>query len=157
MPGIASSSNLSELLQRLASEKARHEQSTAAVSGTLEEISGLLGSLLGGTSTSSSSVSAPRPALRGRPRKAASTPAAAAPVKATRGRRKRAKFAMSGEETVLAFVRQNRNPSTSEIQAHWKSEGRGSSADNSLSKLVKDKKLKREPNKQGKGSRYVLA
>jgi hypothetical protein len=155
MAAVSSSSNLSELLARLAEEKAQHEKATAAITETIEQISGLLGSLLGGRSTRSAAPSHPAPISHQTPK--ASIAVSASPAAAKRGRGKRTTFAMSGEEAVLSFVRQRKNPSTSEIRAHWKSMGRASSADNSLSKLVKDKKLKREPNKVGRGSRYVLA
>jgi hypothetical protein len=156
MPAITSSSNLSELIERLETEKAQHQESAAAVTSTLEEISGLLGSLLGGGSVSHAAPSRPM-AMRKAPSPMASA-SKAQPAKSPspRGRgRGRSKFAMSGEEAILAFVRQRTNPTTADVQANWKSQGRGSSADNLLSKLVKERKLKREPNKQGKGSRYV--
>jgi hypothetical protein len=44
-----------------------------------------------------------------------------------------------------------------EIEKHWTSEGRAVSAANLLSKLVKEKKLKRTPLKGERGSRYSLA
>jgi hypothetical protein len=155
MAAVSSSSNLSELLEQLAEEKAQHEKGTAAIIETIEQISGLLGSLLGGRSTRPVAPSRPAPISHPKPQE--SIAVSAPPAAAKSGRGKRTKFAMNGEEAVLSFVRQHKNPSTSEIQAHWKSVGRASSADNSLSKLVKDKKLKREPNKTGRGSRYVLA
>jgi hypothetical protein len=70
---------------------------------------------------------------------------------------KPSKLGTTGEQSILALVRRKGNPSSAEIQAHWKSEGRGGSADNLLSKLFREKKLNREPNKQGRGSRYTLA
>jgi hypothetical protein len=155
MAGISSSSNLSELLEQLEEQKAQHQQSTAAITETMEQISELLGSLLGGRTTRSAAASSSAPMSSPKPQ--ASTPVSAPPAAAKGDRGTRTKFAMSGEEAILSFVRQRKNPSTSEIQAHWKSMGRASSGDNSLSKLVKDKKLKREPNKAGRGSRYMLA
>ena len=154
MPAVASSSNLVELIQRLETQKNQHAQSAAAVASTLEQIGRLLGSLVGGQRSVSSAAS--HSALAARAPKAAAAPAAKAPKTATK-RGGRRKFAITGDESILAFVRRKGNPTTAEIHAHWKSEGRGASADNSISRLFKEKKLKREPNKQGRGSRYSLA
>jgi hypothetical protein len=74
-----------------------------------------------------------------------------------RGRRRGRKFGMNAEEMVLAFVKQNKNPTTQEINKHWKSSGRGGSADNSLSKMVREKLLKREALEGMRGSRYLVA
>jgi hypothetical protein len=82
---------------------------------------------------------------------------AAAEPTTRRRRRKRGKFAISGEESIINFIRDHRNPSTSEITAHWRSEGRGGKADNALSRLVKIRRLKRQPIPGERGSRYVAA
>jgi hypothetical protein len=155
MPAIASPSNLVDLIQTLETQKQQHAESAAAVANTLEQISHLLGSLLGDSRSSTPHV-APKPAVAAKAPKAALVVAAkppSAPAKAG----KRQKFAVTAEQSVLAFVRRKGNPTTAEIQAHWESEGRRASADNSLSKLFREKKLKREPNKQGRGSRYTVA
>jgi hypothetical protein len=72
-------------------------------------------------------------------------------------RRKRGSFAMSGDESILAFIRKAGSPTTKEVNQHWKSEGRGGSADNALTKLVKLKKLKRASVKGQRGSQYSVA
>jgi hypothetical protein len=72
-------------------------------------------------------------------------------------RRIRRKFAVSGEQSILAFVKSKSNPIGREIEKHWASEGRAVTAANLLSKLVKEKKLKRTPLKNARGSRYSLA
>ncbi len=90
---------------------------------------------------------------RGRP------PGAKAPkaVKAgKRGRRKRGSFAISGEESVLAFVKKHGKPNAKEVNAHWQGEGRGGKADNTLGKLIAKKLIKRVPGaKDERGSRYA--
>ena len=68
--------------------------------------------------------------------------------------RGRGKYRMSGDEAVLKFVTKRGNPTTSEINKFWQSKGRGGSADNSLSALTKDGKLKRENIPNARGSRY---
>lgn len=72
-------------------------------------------------------------------------------------RRKRGNFSMSGDESILAFIKKAGSPSTKEVNQHWKSEGRGGSADNALTKLVKLKKLKRSSVKGQRGSQYSVA
>jgi hypothetical protein len=54
-------------------------------------------------------------------------------------------------------VKQQKNPTSAEIQKHLKDEGRSSSASNALGKLVREKKLKRTPIAGQRGSRYSLA
>jgi hypothetical protein len=66
------------------------------------------------------------------------------------------KFAVSGEQSILAFIKSKTNPVGREIETHWKSEGRKGRAINKVSKLVKDKKLKRAALKGERGSRYSL-
>jgi hypothetical protein len=72
-------------------------------------------------------------------------------------KRVRRKFAVSGEQAILDFVKSKSNPIGREIEQHWSSEGRAGTAANLLSKLVKEKKLKRTPLKDERGSRYSLA
>jgi hypothetical protein len=39
-------------------------------------------------------------------------------------KRRRRMFAMSGDELVLAFAKAKKNPTTKQINQHWKSRGR---------------------------------
>ena len=83
-----------------------------------------------------------------------------APAKAAVGGKKkriRRSFAISGEQSVLNFVKKNTNPVGRAIEAQWKSEGRAGTAANVLSKLTKEKTLKRVPLKGERGSRYLAA
>lgn len=72
-------------------------------------------------------------------------------------KRIRRKFAVSGEQSILDFVKNKSNPMGREIEKHWSSEERAGTAANLLSKLVKEKKLKRTPLKDERGSRYSMA
>ncbi len=74
-----------------------------------------------------------------------------------RGRRKRGSFAVTGEQMVISFVKSHGKPKTSDINAEWKKQGRGGTADNTLTKLVSDKQLKRMKLKGERGSRYAAA
>jgi len=73
-----------------------------------------------------------------------------------KGKRKRGKFTMSGDESILSFIKSAGTPSTKDVNKHWKGEGRGGSADNALTKLVKLKKLKRIAVKGERGSKYSV-
>lgn len=75
------------------------------------------------------------------------------------GRRKRGTFEKTGVETVLEFIKTKgtKGATSTEINQQWKSEGRGATADTTLSQLTKQKKLKRVKLKGMKGSRYTLA
>ncbi len=74
-----------------------------------------------------------------------------------RRRRRRRRFETTAEDFVLSFVKANKNPTTQDINGHWKGEGRGATADNTLTKLVKDGHLKRTPLGAGiRGSRYAV-
>lgn len=101
----------------------------------------------------------------GRPpgRKAGKPVAAAAAVKDIAGRkgqrRTRRKFAVSGLDSVMGFVKSTgkKGATTTEIVAHWKSEGRSGNGYTTLTQLVKEKKLTKEKLKGAKGSRYKAA
>ena len=79
------------------------------------------------------------------------------------GRRKRrgrrGRFATSGTESVLAFVRQggSKGRASSEVSKHWKSEGRSGDAYNALGQLTKNKKLKVQKIEGERGGRYTAA
>lgn len=75
---------------------------------------------------------------------------------ATKGRRRRGRFELSGEASILKFIEKHGSPTTKEVNAHWKGEGRGGSADNALTKLVAAKQLKRIALEGQRGSRYKV-
>jgi hypothetical protein len=77
----------------------------------------------------------------------------------TRGRRKRRKFATSGTEAILAFVKDGgaKGRTSSEINKQWKQEGRSGNAYVQIGQLTKAKKLKKEDLKGQRGSRYTAA
>ena len=93
----------------------------------------------------------------GQHRGPASGAARRGPKPGSKRRRKRGSFAMSGDESILAFVKSAGNPTTKDVNKHWKGEGRGGAADNALTKLVKLKRLKRTQVNGERGSRYQLA
>ncbi len=89
--------------------------------------------------------------------KAAANTASPKPRTGSKRRGTRNRFALSGSDSVIAFIKKEGNPSTSEINAHWTAEGRAGSANTSITQLMKAGKLKRVKNAKGTGSRYTLA
>jgi hypothetical protein len=92
---------------------------------------------------------------RGRPRKEVvlkpPVPQTVAPTQKPRRR----KFKMTSDQFVLSLL--DTPKSTSEIVALWKQSGRGGRVDNSLTRLVRDEIVRREPMTDGRGSRYSRA
>ena len=58
-------------------------------------------------------------------------------------RKKGRQFSRTGPESVLAFVKRHGSPTAGEVNKQWRKEGRGGTADNTLSQLVKGGYLKR--------------
>ena len=71
------------------------------------------------------------------------------------GKRTRKKFKVSGEQSVIDFVKSKGGATTAQVAANWNRQGRGGKADNALSALVKAGKLKKEKVEGGRGSRYT--
>jgi hypothetical protein len=63
---------------------------------------------------------------------------------------------MTAEQLVMSFVRDHKNPTGREINQHWKVAGRTWTADVTLGKLVKARKLRRTPLNGERGSRYSM-
>ncbi len=137
---------IGETVQQLLADRQRHADALAAIDATLTRISLVL---------NIRTASAPQSAKAS----ASAAPAATASSTGTKPtRRKRRRFGVSGNDSVLQFVasRGAAGATTKQIQANWKSQGRGGKADNSLTQLVKDGRLKRTPLKDQPGSRYTL-
>lgn len=141
MPAV--STDLAERIQQLEAERQQHADAIATIDDTLERVRSLLGAARNGRQAATLGVEV--------------KPVAVPAAKPARKGRRRQGFKITGEESILQFVREHKNPTTAEITAQWKDEGRGGTANNPLTRLVADKKLKRVPNKGGRGSRYVLA
>ena len=71
-----------------------------------------------------------------------------------RPRRHYQKFELTGEESVLEFIRRQGSPSTAEINANWHAEGRTGVANPILARLLKRGLLERELDPTVRGSRY---
>ncbi len=142
------STELPTRIHKLLEERQGHEAAISHIDEVLQSVYSALGA-----------PAAPPKRGPGRPASVASAaiPAVKAP-KAGRGRRRtRGSYSTTGDESVLAFIKSNKSPTTKEIKAHWASEGRGGTADNVLSKLFREKKIKRLPLPGERGSRYTVA
>jgi hypothetical protein len=71
-------------------------------------------------------------------------------------RRRYQKLPQTGEESVLTFVREHGNPSTAEINDHWRGEGRPGVANPTVARLLKRGALRRENDPTVRGSRYRI-
>jgi hypothetical protein len=166
MPKFSPEKQLSNAISNLRSERA---ELIARISEIDESFSRL------GIALSSASVAAPAGKAttgkrRGRPpgsKNSAKKAAAVKSAKATKAagsaekpavkQRKRRKFAVSGDESILSFVQGSTGqPNTPEVNAHWQKEGRAGTADNALSLLVKAGKLKRITVEGERSSRYAI-
>ena len=137
-------SDLSAAIKDLLDRHQAHMATVREIDATLEQIEALVGGSNG------------RRRGPGRRRAAAEPGGDLGPKPKTPRRRGRGDYKETAEEMVLSFVRQHRNPTSREINAHWKSQGRPWSADVTVGKLVRDKKLKRTPLEGQRGSRYAL-
>ena len=141
MPTPKSSLSIAERIQSLLQERQHHEDAITSIDGTLARVGAAL----------IANGQAPQPSV---PAAKAVNPAKAGKPK---GKRSRRTFAITGEQLIVDFVRSHTNPMGREIEEHWKSEGRSGAAATTLTKLVKDDKLKRVPLKDQRGSRYSFA
>ena len=85
------------------------------------------------------------------------TPAMATVKPAATKRGKRSEFKQSREEFILSLLKGRKSLTSTEINAAWKKSGRAANADNTLSLMVKARKLKRTKMKGQKGSEYRAA
>lgn len=139
MPTTIPATQLGERIQKLVEQREQHTEAIGHIDAMLAGVGAAL-------------TGKPAPASKGKP----PIPASSAKASTGRKRRKTHKYATSAEESLLDFVKLHKDPTTKELKAHYFSEGRGGTVDNVLSKLVRDKKLKREPLEGQRGSRYLL-
>lgn len=137
MPTMKIAETVTQRIQKLLEQRQVHAAAVAQIDSTLERVGAAL--------------------ANGLPQRTGSaSPAMKAPSWKQLRRRRPRKFAISAEASVLAFIKEHKNPKTKDIKKHWADERRGGTADNALSKLVKEKKLKRTPLQGEPGSRYSL-
>ena len=154
---MAVSSDITVRIQHLLEQREQHAQAITSIDATLARVGAALG---GSPSHTAPAKKAAVPAkvapVKVAPAKVAAKPTPAKPAPAA-AKPKPGKFAMSGEASILAFIKSKGSPVGRDIEAKWKSEGRKGRAINTVSKLVREKKLKRTPLKGERGSRYSIA
>lgn len=138
MPRPRSPVNVVGRIEQLLRERQEHQEALTRIDEMLDRVGDALGTKPTGRPRGGNHLSGLEPPVRTR-------------------RRRRRKFAVSGDESIIAFVKERKNPTTRDLTKHWTSEGRGGTAANALSRLVKEKKLKRTPLEGERGSRYSVA
>jgi hypothetical protein len=134
--------DLAQQIQQLQADRQRHLQAMATIDRVLAQIDH---------------------ALRGVTPSASPAPETPSPDNVVRLEvpnhlvRHRGRFERTGIDSVLEFIRQNANPTTAEINAHWRAEGRKGTSNVTLLKLLKDRVIRREEDPSVRGSRYRLA
>lgn len=76
---------------------------------------------------------------------------------AATARQPRSRSGQIAEELVLSLVKSRKATTSSQINAAWKKAGRPGLANNTLSRMVKERKLKRTKLKDERGSKYSVA
>ena len=130
---LSNDGNLAEMIQQLEADRRRHAEAIQAIDSVLSQV---------GRAVSLARLDPgdfPVPSLTLPP----------AP-------RRRGKFELTGERSVLQFVARKVNPTTAEINEHWKSEGRPGVANPTVARLLKRGLLKRENDPAVRGSRYSV-
>ncbi len=131
-------SELARLIQRLQDERKQHADALAEIDATFASLG-----------------------LSAKPRRGRKPAAFAALAKAGKPgpkpgkrRRRRGKFAQTGEQFILSLLGGGKKQSTAEVNKHWIASGRKGRADIALGKLTKEGKIKRSKDKNVRGSLY---
>ena len=164
MPNSAPPDDLAGRIQRLLDERQQHAEALARIDQSFFGIvAALENAASNGRAEFNVAPDAPvwmrPPKRRGRPpgsRNAPKEPAANGDARRKR-RRTRRSYATTAEESILGFIKEHRNPTTREIKGHWAGEGRLGTADTVLSKLFRERRVRRKAVEDGgRGSRYML-
>ena len=144
MPRVSESQRFDRTIAQLISKRAMYTKGLAEIDALFAKY-GITVNGSASTSRPAGAIAAPR----------ANASPTTSPAK--RSRRGRRKFSQTADALVLSMVKAKPNLPTAEINTAWKRNGRGGTADNTLGKLVKQRKLKRTPIRDGRGSSYSLA
>jgi hypothetical protein len=132
--------DLAARIRQLQADRRRHAEAIAAI----DQVLGRVGAAL--------TANRPAPAEPN-----GSDPAGAVDTHQPVPKRRRGKFAHTAEHSVLEFIQRQRNPSTADINAHWRAEGRLGTSNVTLLRLLKSGAIRRVDDPNVRGSRYVLA
>lgn len=130
--------NLVDMISRLEADRQRHADAICEIDRVLAQVGRAVGAFRPGIAevpVDASTAFDPAPARR---------------------ERKRGRFQMTGERSVLELIRRKGNPTTAEVNAHWRGEGRRGSANVILLRLLKTGQIVRQADPRVRGSRYVL-
>ena len=134
-------SDLVEKIRRLQANREEHAQAINEIDKVLSRVENALQALKAMTTKSGTAAAE-----------------SGAPVEPSqRPRRHYQKFELTGEESVIEFIRSGQNPTTAEINANWHAEGRTGVANPILARLLKRGQLEREQDPSVRGSRYRLS
>jgi DNA-binding PadR family transcriptional regulator len=125
--------NLAEMIQQLEADRRRHAEAIEAIDQVLSQVGRVVSHARLDTGDYSVAAGSGGPA----------------------GRR-RGKFELTGERSVLQFIARKGNPTTAEINEHWRAEGRRGVANVILLKLLKQGLISRMVDASIRGSRYLL-
>ena len=139
-------SDLSEQIKRLQVDRQRHAQAMAEIDDVLARINDALNAVRSIPELAGSA--GPFPADGRGPVVTEVFPAA---------RRRRGRFSQTAIQSVLAFIGERGNPSTAEINGHWRAEGRKGTVNVTLLKLLNEGRIRRLSDDSIRGSRYTLA
>lgn len=126
--------NLAEMIQQLEADRRRHAEAIDAIDQVLAQVSKVVGV---------ARLDSPDVA-QGLARTA------------NIDVRRRGKFEHTGEQSVLQFIGMRGSPTTAEINAHWRAEGRRGVANVILLKLLKQGLIRRQMDPKIRGSRYLI-
>jgi len=138
-------SDLAEQIKRLQVDRQRHAQAMAEIDDVLARINDALTAV-----RSIPSLGSAGPVPEGRPQILTEVFPHAAP-------RRRGRFTQTAIQSVLAFIGERGNPSTAEINGHWRAEGRKGTVNVTLLKLLNEGRIRRVQDDSIRGSRYTLA
>jgi len=167
----STASELSRLINKLQEERTEHVAKIAEIDATFASLgiavevkAATTGKKRGRPAKAKTATTGKK---RGRPAKAKTAVKAAPKADAKPAPKKKVKkskrkagarraFTTTGEQSVLAFIKANKNVTTAQVNTNWTNEGRSGKADNTLSKLTAAKKIKRSNIQGQRGSKYSL-
>lgn len=149
MPRVALADALPRMIQKLKAEKAAAQARADKFLAKVAKVDQIL--LAAGINPESLTAQGRRGRKPGR------KPATAKRGPKPGSKRSRGVFPETGDVFILNFIKKSGTPSTAEVNEAWIASGRKGKADNMLTRLVKDKKLKRVKSEDVRGSRYALA
>jgi hypothetical protein len=138
MPKLSPTLSLDRLLSELVKKRQEHLEALSQIEGVFKKY-GIDPSRSKGAATSAGITAGTSDVPRGK------------------ARSKKRKFSQTADEFVLSLLLGGKSLTGSDLNAAWEAAGRAGRADNTLSLLVKNKKLKRTPLKEGRGSKYSVA